>query len=351
MVKFTEHLRRRFLAIPSRLWAFAITLCCLGVTLYSLFAMLNIVIVSDSHGARRMLVTPSEDAAQLMEMSGIAAGEKDNVFYTAYNGNLAALNIERAYPVSATADGQSYTTQLCSGTVDDVLTACGITLTQHDYTEPSRSTPISPDMQPIVVHRVQYQDTVVREEIPFETQYELTSLFSRNKKRTMVLQNGSNGIRETTTRQRMVDGVEESSKVIGVTEPVKPVNAIVKKYGAGAPVSKLPGPEGVTITNGVPSSYKAVHTGRATGYSASRGRGASGLGLYEGTVAVNPALIPYGSLLYIVSTDGKFVYGYAIATDTGTALQTGHALVDLFYETYEESLLNGAKTVNVYVVQ
>ena len=72
------------------------------------------------------------------------------------------------------------------------------------------------------------------------------------------------------------------------------------RYGAGAPVSQLEGPAGVTVENGVPSSYRQVLTGRATAYSASRGRGSSGLGLYEGTVAVDPNVIPYGlSLIHI----------------------------------------------------
>ena len=39
-----------------------------------------------------------------------------------------------------------------------------------------------------------------------------------------------------------------------------------------------------------------------------------------------------------------------LATDTGIALQNGHILVDLFYETYAESVINGAIQVNVYVV-
>ena len=68
------------------------------------------------------------------------------------------------------------------------------------------------------------------------------------------------------------------------------------------------------------------------------------------TVAVDPDVIPYGTLLYITSTDGRFVYGYAIATDTGIAVQKGEILVDLFYETYAESVINGAIQVNVYVV-
>ena len=67
-------------------------------------------------------------------------------------------------------------------------------------------------------------------------------------------------------------------------------------------------------------------------------------------MAVNPALIPYGTKLYIASTDGRFVYGYAIATDTGTSLLNGSCLVDLYYDTYTEALMNGVQTVNVYVV-
>ena len=39
-----------------------------------------------------------------------------------------------------------------------------------------------------------------------------------------------------------------------------------------------------------------------------------------------------------------------LATDTGIAVQKGEILVDLFYETYAESVINGAIQVNVYVV-
>ena len=87
----------------------------------------------------------------------------------------------------------------------------------------------------------------------------------------------------------------------------------------------------------------------ATGYSSKSGKGASGLGLYYGTVAVNPNVIPYGTKMYIVSEDGRFVYGWAIATDTGTAMMEYPNYIDLFYETYTESVLNGRIAVNVYL--
>ena len=138
-----------------------------------------------------------------------------------------------------------------------------------------------------------------------------------------------------------------SSQVVSVVQTVAPRNTIIRAYQKGAPVSSLEGPE---LVNGVPSTYRAVYTGRATGYTASRGRGASGLGLYYGTVAVNPNQIPYGSKLYITSTDGRLVYGYAIATDTGGAMLNGSVLVDLFMETYYEAAAVGAMQVNVYVI-
>ena len=266
--------------------------------------------------------------------------------YTAYNGNQASLNIQRAVDLTVTADGQAHDLRLVNGTVSDALAACGVELGEHDYTEPSLHTAIEDGMN-VQVHRVEYRDTVVEESIPYETEYVYTSLFYKNRNRTQLVQQGHEGTNQITHRERVVDGEVESSQVISVVQTVAPQNTIIKAYQAGAPVSPLEGPE---VVNGVPTGYTAVYTGRATGYSASRGRGASGLGLYCGTVAVNPALIPYGTKLYITSTDGKLVYGYAIATDTGASLLNGSCLVDLFYDSFSEALMNGVQEVNVYVM-
>ena len=46
----------------------------------------------------------------------------------------------------------------------------------------------------------------------------------------------------------------------------------------------------------------------------------------------------------------KQVYGYAIAPDTGSAMQQGHALVDLFYDTFDEAYLSAVQSVNVYIL-
>ena len=333
-------------AVSSRVLAFCVMVVCLVATLGVTAANLRLTYVTDSNGAKQVILTSATDPAKVMSLSGIQSEEGDQVYYTAFSGNLATLNIERAFSVNIQADGQTYPVKMVYGTVADALQRAGITLEGDDYTEPALDRLVTAGTQ-IVVHRVDYQDRVETQAIPYDTEYVYTSLYFRNTGRTTTVQHGAEGQQTVTTRDRYVDGELENSTVVDTTTTVEPTDHVIKTYGAGAPVSPLTGADGTT---NAPTSYSKVLTGKATGYYSRGGKGSSGLGLGYGTVAVDPDVIPYGTKLYITSTDGKFVYGYAVATDTGIAVQKGQILVDLFYETYAESVINGAIQVNVYVV-
>jgi 3D (Asp-Asp-Asp) domain-containing protein len=67
-----------------------------------------------------------------------------------------------------------------------------------------------------------------------------------------------------------------------------------------------------------------------------------------GTVAVDPRVIPLGTKMYIVSTDGSVVYGYCTAEDTGGAIKGNK--VDLFYNTTAECMQFGRRSVYVYIL-
>ena len=347
-VKFQKALSGRTRAAAPRVLAFCVMAVSLLFTLAVTAANLRLTYVTDSYGARQLVVSTDADSdpARVMSLSGMEAEEGDHVYYTAFSGSLASLNIERAFTVTIQADDQEYPVKMAFGTVADALERAGITLDEEDYTEPALDQLVTAGSS-IVVHRVDYQDKVETQAIPYDTEYVYTSLYFRNTGRATTLQHGSEGQQAVTTRERWVDGELENSMVVDVTTTVEPTNHVVKTYGAGAPVSPLTGTDGTT---NAPASYSRVLTGKATGYYSKSGKGSSGLGLGYGTVAVDPDVIPYGTLLYITSTDGRFVYGYAIATDTGIAVQKGEILVDLFYETYAESVINGAIQVNVYVV-
>ena len=148
----------------------------------------------------------------------------------------------------------------------------------------------------------------------------------------------------------MVDGEVTRTELESNVVTEQPVTEIILQ-GTADPVSPLD--FGYQLSaDGTPVNYAYKLTDQvATGYSARSGAwGASGMTLSYGYVAVDPTEIPYGSKLYITSPDGSFVYGYAIAADTGTGLLNDVIDVDLFYETYTESCLNGRRTVDIYVL-
>jgi len=68
-------------------------------------------------------------------------------------------------------------------------------------------------------------------------------------------------------------------------------------------------------------------------------------------VAVNPNIIPYGSHLWIVSNDGRYVYGYAIAVDTGGFVRHANApIVDVYVPNSAFARQWGRRGVTVYVL-
>ena len=76
---------------------------------------------------------------------------------------------------------------------------------------------------------------------------------------------------------------------------------------------------------------------------------ATGTTVHIGTVAVDPKVIPLGSKMYIVSNDGRYVYGFCTAEDTGGLIKGNR--VDLYFNTTEECFQFGARPVTVYILE
>ena len=324
----------------------ALLILCASTT--ALFFFTSIIRVSDNEVNDVVMISTFSEEEKILELADVQLETADKVLYTSYDGNYRDLTIKHGFVVPITVDGTTVSAKITEGNVANCLANAGIVLGEHDYTVPSLHTQIK-EGDSIRVYRVQYVDNQYEETIPYETTYKKSSLTFRFPKKQYTLREGSVGKNLVTYRERYVDGELELALVSKIEVVKKPVNKLVLTYGAGVPVSSLSAPAGVQVVNGVPTGYSRVINTSATGYYSARGKGASGLGLYYGTVAVNPNVIPYGTKMYIASPDGKFVYGWAIATDTGTALMDGTVGVDLFYETYLESSLNWKNNVNIYI--
>ncbi len=97
-------------------------------------------------------------------------------------------------------------------------------------------------------------------------------------------------------------------------------------------------------------SYSSLIIGTCTAYYEVDGITSTGTVPQVGTVAVNPSVIPYGTRLYICSADGSYVYGYAIAEDTGGACMAGDIVVDLYMNSEEECDAFGRQELYIYVL-
>ncbi len=291
------------------------------------------------------------DPQKILAGAGISTAPYDKVVYTTASPALAEMQVARGFQVTLTVDRRSQTHMVTSGTVKDLLAQAKVQVDLDDMINEPLNKPLEENDE-IIVKRVMYVDEEVDEVIPFEREERYTSLLRNERRRTLYT--GQVGYSTSTFKVLYVDGVEQSRELLGVRTSKVPVTEVTLVGDNTAAISKLDFSDEFPLNeNGVPTQYKEVLTNQAaTGYYARPGAwGASGNFLSAGHVAVRAEQIPYNTKMYIASPDGSFVYGYAVASDTGTGLLANMIDVDLFYESFLESALNGRRNVNIYILE
>jgi uncharacterized protein YabE (DUF348 family) len=291
-----------------------------------------------------------DTVAGALSAAGVTVGSKDILSQpkTASVTDGMKITVTRRATVTITADGKTQDFLVVKGTVEDALSEAGITLGSEDITDKDLTDKVTDGMQ-IRIGRISYKDVTSTESIPYETVTKKDS--SMNAGAKVVKTKGQNGVRTVVTRQKLCDGKVVESTVTSKTVTKQPVSevVVVGTRSLGRAYASV-GSDGTLVDeNGKRVSYKKVYTGKCTAYSGGWGT-ASGMKPGYGRVAVNPKIIPYGTRLYICSPNGKIVYGYAVAADTGGAAMSGSIVADLYFNTYRECCEFGARTMNVYVL-
>lgn len=317
------------------------------------------VTVSDG-GAFTKTILAAGTVADAVEKSGMTLKESDVLNFskdTPLKEGMS-ISVQIAFPVVITADGAAKEVQVIGGTVAEAIQAAGVSLDEDDESTPAKEQPVTEGME-IRVDRVEYKLRTQTETIAFEQHTEKSvSMYTDQRK---VVQKGENGEKEVTYRDRYVNGklvktTVDAEKVLKeavaqktLVGTLRRVTKIKLKNGL-TPISDLEIPSYVKLdANGVPTKYKKIVDGKAAAYSGGWGT-ASGRKPMPGHIAVDPKQFPYGTEMWIVSTDGKYVYGYAIAADTGGFVQQKTFTVDLYMHSYEEACRWGARQVRIYVL-
>ncbi|WP_323052680.1 3D domain-containing protein [Clostridium prolinivorans] len=128
----------------------------------------------------------------------------------------------------------------------------------------------------------------------------------------------------------------------------KKLNSMLEeaKKKAEAEKASVTTSQNVSPSRGNTGSYKATYTMTATAYT---GGTLTAMGLKPirnpnslSTIAVDPSFIPLGSKVYIPG------YGYAIASDTGSAIKGN--IIDLYMNSEEECINWGRRPVTLHIV-
>lgn len=278
---------------------------------------------------------------EALNRTGITLAENQSVtpsLNTVITGNMN-IYVYNSKNIKLTTNGTEMTVKAPEGTVENALNILGYEITDDDILNVDKNAQIEDDMK-ITLKKVTYVDEKSTKKISYKTVEKDSDDIMTGE--SEVSQKGVDGEKEVTKRCKYIDGKYDSTKVIDEKVTKEPVDKIVlngTKRGT------------TTDSSGAPVSYSYMVSGSGTAYTAAPGAlTATGVPVYEGGVAVNPAIIPYGSKLYIEAADGSHVYGYATAIDTGGALMDGSAIVDLFYFSYDDCVSFGRRDVNVYVL-
>lgn len=309
------------------------------------------------------------DVANVIKQENLEVSETDNVNFPLTNklSDGMKIIIENPITVEIRIDGEVITCDTYSSTVEQILKKFDVTPGENDIVEPDYDTIVKEDSV-IAVKRVTYKERTAKETLKFETTYEDNANMYKGTTHTKV--SGVNGKKEVLYRDIYVDGKKTDSEVISEKVTKKAVSEVIVR-GTKMPES---GKFAVDVTVGdsttvktisnftlpskykidenlVPTSYKQKFVGPGTayhtGYITSTGKAPQ-----PGYIAVDPDVIPYGSKLWIVSNDGRYVYGYAIAADTGGFTWNGSGtLADLYMNTYNECVQFGRRNITIYVLE
>lgn len=310
------------------------------------YVTLNMRVVTINDGnENRSIVSMSTDSGLILKAAGLEV-EEDDVVTSEWEFSKGEINVSRAYDVTIAVDGVSRAISMTEGTVADALKKAGIVLGEDDVVSVPVNTAVTADMS-VTVDRVTFAERTETSVLAFgSTSYE-SSMYDKGE--TVVEVAGVNGEVKKVFTDRLVNGevVESTLKEEVITK--EPVDEVIAIGTYTAP----------TVSAGAGSTadftYSAVYYGKATAYTNENGLAgkytSTGMLAQVGVVAVNPDIIPYGSRLFITTADGSYVYGYAIAGDTGGFIYSHpETIVDLFMNTAAECYQFGRRDIVVYVL-
>ena len=355
-----------------RLIALLLPVICIVLLLSQTVFAKNTYLINDS-GRVVIHTTYATDPAAVLDEVGLKLGA-DDTFTTEPGLGLSEITVQRKQQITINHGGNSLDVISYGETVESLLERLSLILTKEDIVSVPLNSQTFDGLNITISRSVQTEETYIAV-IPYETTYCYDPALAEGEEK--VLTPGVDGQMLCTANVVYVDGEELSRTLLSEDVIAQPVNAVVAvgtyveqaPPATQSPATELPKttepspvvkPEftgqpiigdGYIITpNGETLTYTRVEEFKATAYN-NQDPGCTeynyiGTLCRVGAIAVDPTVIPYGTRMYIVSNDGRYVYGIATAEDCGSAIKGNR--IDLYFDTVAECDRFGIRNCQVY---
>ncbi len=366
-----NRLARKKSTMPLRIAALLLPLVCVVLLLTQTAFAKNTYVINDG-GKVTIHTTYATDPADVLDEAGLQLNMDDT--YTTQEGiGVSEITIQRKQTVTILYSGKTLEATSYGETVESLLNRLHITLTKDDILSTTLRSKTYDGMVLTIARSLTTEETYTTT-IPFETEYCYDASLGEGEQ--VVLTAGKEGQIQCTASVSYVDGVEVNRTVLSQTVISQSVNALVAvgtKPDAPPPTVPAPteppttqpattpeapdAPAMPVIGNGVittPDGEVLTYTGSkqvtATAYT-NTDPGctvwtSTGTLCRVGAIAVDPSVIPYGTRMYIVTNDGRYIYGIAVAEDCGGSIKGDR--VDLYFNTDAECWAFGVRACTVY---
>lgn len=340
-----------------RVAALLLPVICIVLLLSQTVFAKNTYLINDS-GRVVIHTTYATDPATVLDEAGLKLGA-DDTFTTQEGVGVSEITVQRKQMITVIHGGNTLNVVSYGETVESLLERLSLILTSEDVVSVPLNSQTFDGLTVTISRRVQAEETYVGV-LPFETTYCYDASLKKGEEK--VLTAGVNGQVLRTATVIYLDGTEDSRTVINEEVITQPVNAVIAvgTYQEGMPTAPAQKPttngkpiigNGYIITpEGETLTYTHVDQFKATAYN----RLDPGCTDYNyigtlcrvGAIAVDPSVIPHGTRMYIVSNDGKYVYGIATAEDCGSSIKGKR--IDLYYDSVAECDAFGIRNCQVY---
>lgn len=327
-----------------------------------LTALLALALVRQTAFAKTYVITDGDrvvtyttfatDPAEVLDQAGLTLEQYDT--YTTQTGEgVEEITICRSQRVTVDYHGEEMTVTTFGETAGELLSRLNLEVGEYDVLSHAPEAQTSDGMVLRVDSVIKTRETYTAA-IPHTITYCNDATIPAGIQEVLTL--GADGELLCTADVLYVNGEEVERAVLSEAVTRAPVEEVIA-VGTGAEAEASDPDEMpviadgyITLPTGEVLTYSDTATIRATAYTHTDAgcdmTTYTGTTVHKGTVAVDPRYIPYGTRMFIVSNDGAYVYGIAVAEDCGGDIKGDR--MDLYFPTFNECIQFGRRVCTIY---